>query len=232
MIWKGKNMKNEKPIMSVNRLGVGAVVLGLLASASVSEAQRAIINDLAGPNAGQLTSGPYESQDFSTTYGGLITSATVDLNFNAAAVTAGLVFDIYIYNATASGPTTPLPFFGLLGTVTPTVAGANNYTVHILNPLSVSAGQNYAVVIDTSLSGSQTVAWQYTTSANAATDNAGNLGAFLSGYTSPDLSTWSATAMTGNAFQLSVVPEPSTNACIGVGALALLAINKMRRKTA
>ena len=226
-------MKNEKPIMSVNRLGVGAVVVGLLASASVSEAQRAIINDLTGPNLGQLASGPYEAQDFSTTYSGLITSATIDLNFNATAVTAGAVLDVYIYNATASGPTTPLPLFGLLGSITPTSVGAFNYTVHLIGaPQSVTAGQDYAIIIDTSIGGLGTVAWQYATSANAATDNAGNLGAFLSGYTSPDLSTWSATAMTGNAFQLSVVPEPSTNACIGVGALALLAINKMRRKTA
>jgi hypothetical protein len=218
--------------LAIRGLGVGAVALGVFASATVSHAA-ILINDLTAPTAGEagVVAGPYLSQDFSTPVPGPMLGVTLDLNFSAAAVTAGTPLDVFVYHATASGPTGPLAFFGLLGTVTPTVAGANDYAVNIIpgHNFALTPGQDYAILFDTTLA-SGTVAWEYSTSANAAAANTAHAGqgAFLSGYTAPDGSTWTATS--GDAFQVQVVPEPATTAFIGFGALALLAIQRMRSK--
>ena len=218
-------------LLAVRGLGVGAVVLGLFASATVSHAS-IIINDLSAPTAGEagVAAGPYLAQNFSTPVPGPMLGVTLDLNFSAAAVTAGTPLDVFVYKSNAFGPTGPLAFFGLLGTVTPTVAGAHDYAVSIIpgHNFSLTPGLDYAIMMDTSLA-SGTVAWEYSTSANAATANTASagLGAFLSGYTAPDGAVWSPTS--GDAFQVQVVPEPTTNVFLGFGALALLAIQRMRR---
>jgi hypothetical protein len=219
-------------LLAVRGLGVGAVVMGIFASASVSRADN-LINDLSAAPAGEADPSEYLAQDFSTAVSDPVLGVTLDLDFNAVAVAAGVgaVMDVYVYNASAGGPGSSLPHNGLLGTVTPTVAGAHDYAVNIQagHNFSLTAGQDYAIVLDTAL-GSGTVAWEYATSANAATANAGNGGTFLSSYSSPDESLWTGNVV--DTFQLQVVPEPATNAFLGLGVLALLAIQRMRRKHA
>jgi len=217
--------------LSVSGLGVGAVLVGVFASATLSQASD-LINDLSATTAGEAgdAAGPYLAQDFSTSLAGPLSGLILDLNFSQAAVTAGTPLDIFVYHANGSGPTSPLPFFGLLGTVTPTVAGANNYSVNIIpgHSFALTAGQDYSILMDTTLA-SGTVAWEYTTIGGANAANAGNPGTFLSGYTAPDGFTWTPS---GDTFQLQVVPEPATNVFLGFGALALLAIQRIRNQKA
>ena len=218
-------------ILSVSGLAVGAIALSVFATATTSQAAT-LINDLTAATTGEagIGAGPYLAQDFSSTVTGPLSGLTLDLNFSQAAVTAGTPLDIFVYNANGSGPVSPLPFFGLLGTVTPTVAGANNYSVSIIpgHNFALTPGQDYAILMDTTLA-SGSVAWEYTTTAGAAAANAGNLGTFLSAYSAPDGFTWSPSEST---FQLQVVPEPATNVFIGFGALALLAIQRIRKQKA
>lgn len=223
---KSKERKMKTTFMAVRGLGVGVVLLSIFASAPVAHA--ALVGDLSASTVGEsgAAAGPYLAQNIATPVVGPITGVTLDLDFNQAAVTAGAPLDIYVYHANAFGITAPL---GLLGTVTPTVAGATDYAVNINagSNFKLTPGLDYAIELDTKLAAG-TVAWEYTTSGAAATANAANAASFLSGYTSADSFTWSAT--TGDVFQVQVVPEPSTNAIMGFGALALLGIKKMRSK--
>jgi hypothetical protein len=226
---KSKEKIMKTTFMAVRGLGVGAAMLSILASAPVAHA--ALIGDLSASTAGELgaAAGPYLAQNFATPVVGPITGVTLDLDFNQAAVTAGTPLDVYIYHANAFGITAPFGTNSLLGTVTPVVAGATDYAVNLTagSNLKLTPGLDYAIVVDTALAAG-TVAWEYTTSGAAATANAANAATFLSGYTSADSFTWSATS--GDVFQVQVVPEPSTNAIMGFGALALLAMKRMRSK--
>ncbi len=190
-----------------------------------------ILNDLTATTAGELT-GSYLAQDFLANAGGGIVGVTLDLNFSAGASPLG----VYLYNSLGSGPTTPFTgfsYFGLLGTITPTGAGAQDYTVNLINSFGVTSGQYYSILIDTTLA-TGTVAWEYATASDAAAANSANsaTGTFLQAYQYNGVS-W--TALVGGdlgspTFQLEVVPEPSTTAFIGFGGVALILVQRLRRK--
>ncbi len=220
--------KNLVAFFGVPRLGVGAALLALFAFTSVSRADIDIVNSLGDTIAGEaaVSTRPYKAQDFATTVSGQISSVVLDLNFNAAAVTAGSTLDIYIYNATGSGPTGS---GFLLGTITATTSGANQYSVGSLQAYSLTAGQDYAIAVDIALPGSPTVAWEY---ADLGSPNAGTGGSFLNAYNSTNgISNW-VNASQQRLMEVTVVPEPATTTFMGFSALVIVFIHGLRRKTA
>ena len=218
--------KNMGVFWGVPRAGVGVALLALFAFTSVSRADIDIVNSLGDSIAGEaaVSTRPYKAQDFSTIVSGQISGVVLDLNFNAAAVTAGSTLDVYIYNATGSGPT-GIGF--MLGTITATTSGANQYSVGHLQAFSLTAGQDYAIAVDIALPGSPTVAWEY---AALNSPNTGTGGSFLNAYNSTNgISNW-ANASQQRLMAVTVVPEPTTGAILGIGAVAIAASRTLRRR--
>jgi len=219
--------RNWRAFFGVPRLGVGAALLAFFAVTTVSRADIAIVNDLGDTITGEAgtTARPYKAQDFSTTVSGQISSVILDLNFNAAAVTAGSTLDVYIYNATGSGPTGS---GSLLGTITATTSGAHQYSVNGLQVYSLTAGQDYAIAVDIALAGSPTVAWEY--AASGAANAPGAKGSFLNAYNMTN-STEGWVLQTGQQREMAIaVPEPMTGAILGLSALAIAASHTLRRR--
>ncbi len=218
--------KNLGTFFGVPRLGLGAGLLVLFVSTSISRADIDIVNSLGDTIAGEaaVSTRPYKAQDFSTTVGGQINSVILDLNFNAAAVTAGSTLNVYIYNATGTGPT-GIGF--LLGTITASTSGANQYSLANLQAYSLTAGLDYAIAVDIAIPGSPTVAWEYATTGSP---NAGTGGNFLNAYNSTNgINNW-VNASQQRLMAVTVVPEPMTGAILGLGALAIAASRTLRRR--
>lgn len=219
--------KNFRAFFGVPRLGVGAALLALFAFAAVSRADIDIVNSLGDTRAGDApaSNNPFKVEDFSTTVSGQISDVILSLNFNAAAVTAHSPLDVYIYNATGSGPTGS---GSLLGTITPTTTGDHQYTVSGLQAYSLTAGQDYAIGIDETL-GSGTVGWEY---AALNSPNTGTGGSFLGAYNSvAGASPWvSSNPLQQRFMKVTVVPEPMTGAIMGISALVIAGSHTLRRR--
>jgi hypothetical protein len=219
--------KNRRVFFWVPRLGVGAALLALFALTSVSRADIDIVNSLGDTkvNDAPASGNPFKVEDFSTTVSGQISGVILSLNFNAAAVAAHSPLDVYIYNATGSGPTGS---GSLLGTITPTTTGDHQYTVSGLQAYSLTAGQDYAIGIDETL-GSGTVGWEY---AALNSPNTGTGGSFLGAYNSvAGTSPWvSSNPLQQRFMKVTAVPEPMAGTLMGLGALAVAASHTLRRR--
>lgn len=218
---------------------MGAAILALVASALVACAQSVdVVNSLGDTRAGDENSTPRYTriQEFSTTVSGNISSVTLALNFNLAQV--GSVLDVYIYDATGSGsgngsgslfnisnPT-------LLGTITPTSGQTGSdlqFSVSGLDLYALSAGQDYAIVIDSYLNG-HNVAWEYAAVGSA---NAGTGGAFNGAYNYAASSGPEYLSVNQQRFMdvsVTSVPEPSSTAFLGFGGMALIFVQRLRGK--
>jgi len=221
--------KNLRAFFWVPRLGVGAALLAFFAVTSVSRADIDIVNSLGDTkvNDAPASGNPFKVEEFSTTVSGQISGVILSLNFNAAAVAAHSPLDVYIYNATGSGPTGS---GFLLGTITPTTTGDHQYTVAGLQAYSLTAGQDYAIGIDETL-GSGTVGWEY---AALNSPNTGTGGSFLEAYNSvAGNSPWVESSPLQQRFMdvtVTPVPEPRTGAIMGIGALAIAGSHTLRRR--
>ena len=212
----------------------GLIVIGVASLASVAQAAL-VISDLGDTLAGtgSTLTNPYKSQGFGANISGIIDSITVQLTFNAAAVTDGSSASVYILTADSSGqPDQTISSATLLGTITALVAGSQQYTLSTadndLANYTLNAGNSYALAVDISLTGAggPTVGFDYTST------GAGYIGnGVLEHAYNGNGTTWSVAAAHDYLMSVDVMPapEPSPSALFGFGCLTLLAF--LRKKT-
>jgi len=202
----------------LSRCGVGAVLLGFCAFASVTSAE-VVIGNTGDPST--TLSGATVAQVFTMSgTSGNLSSLTLTLDINSAGTAA-----VDLFNVSAGAPIT---LAAVIGSVTTTSAGepvtvAVNLTS---NPL-FTAGGSYAIALAYPASPSASLAWDYTTTAGSG--GTGSLGGIYYSYNSG--STW--TLYAGGAMQMNLqttpVPEvPMTGVVMGFGALAIALGRKFR----
>ena len=227
-------------------LGMGAAALALMASASVMYAQD-VLSDLGTTPTGFATSTAkqYKSQAF-------VMGGTVGGRYNISQIILALKFvgsgttsaNVYLAAASATGtPTTAVNSSILIGTVggtETTVGSLTEYNV-TLNSLGLSdvltGGSDYALIIDSSGNGGTptpaNVQWQFSRTAVAgfplgfAWDGNGT----TANWNQPTGSgTGVANQVRSMELDYTAVPEPSTTAFMGMGGLALIFVQRLRRK--
>ena len=204
-------------------------VLSLFITLTPAARAALIVDDLGDAIKGATSAGsnPYKAQGFSSDASGIISSVTLNLSFNQAAVNAGAVLDVYLYTATSTGqPSESLILATLLGTITASTTGAQLYTLTPAASDTIIAGQNYAIVLNTAMSAGA-VGWEYSSSGSGSTGS----GAFLTAYNGANGSAgWSSVSQQRN-LAVEVVPEPITRALMifGAGGLAI-SLARWRRR--
>ena len=189
-------------------LVVGVVAMGFSAEAGI------VLSNLGDTQTGtaQNTVNQYKSESFTIAGSSTINVQIIlGLNFKNGATSA----NVYLANA-SSTTLKPIPTsvsaFTPLGTVSlssflGTSGGVNKYSVNLTAPLSLTEGQNYAIILDTIGNGSAigSVGWQY-----AGTSQTGFLGAFNLG--SKANPAWGQQVSEVRYMQINTVPEPITQA--------------------
>jgi hypothetical protein len=216
---------------SFQKLGVGFVFSFLIGLTSLSRASVTIVDDTSDTFAGMNASGsdPYKAQIFSVgSTGGQISSVSLDLDFTGSGAN-GATISVLLYNATGTAVGSEI---GTLGTITGTGTGATLYSATGLASDSLTAGNDYAIVIQEANGGPSAVDWEYATSGSASTGS----GSFVS--VSNVKSTDGATWVNDNTHPqyimgISVVPEPAAwGAISGISLLGLCGIRTLRERRA
>ena len=205
-------------------LVVGVVVMGFSAKAGL------VLSNLGDAMTGtaQNNVNQYKAESFTIAGASTINVQIIlGLNFKNGATLA----NVYLANVNST-TFKPIPnsvsAFTLIGTVSSSSSlgtssgGANEYSVNLNAPLSLTEGQNYAIILDTIGNGSAigSVGWQY-----AGTSQTGFLGAFhLGNQTTP---TWGQQVTEVRYMQINAVPEPITQAMmIFVPAVFLISVGR------
>jgi hypothetical protein len=225
--------------------GMGAAILSLMASASVACAQVDVLSDLGAPNSGltSVSTSEFKSQGFNL-------GGTVGNTFDISQIILGLTFsgevtsaNVYLETAGVSGlPGSTAAPTDLIGTVNNTLigtssGGAAEYSVTLAGgSVTLNAATDYALIIDTfGIGGSSaSVNWQYTYTSDSTyfttVDGSGFSGAWNRANKSPFAWNQTGTGTQARYMDLQVVPEPSTQALMVLGAAGLLISVRRQRK--
>jgi hypothetical protein len=228
-------------------LGLGAALMALMATSAVSCAQSVdVLSDLGETlKSTAVNANQYKAEGFTLAGTGTFTINQIILGLAFSGVTTSA--DVYLETASGTGvPSINLAtpgsgyFIGTVGgsSIGTSSGGATEYNVTLSSPISLSAGVDYALIIDTS--GNQggsagAVGWQYfTTSSGIYTTATGSyLGAWNHQNTPAPNGSWVNTQANTQVryMDLVEVPEPSTQALMVLGAAGLLiSVRRQRRK--
>ena len=208
LVTMNKSIKFKRWLLTP--LVVGVVTMGFSAEAGI------VLSNLGDAKNGtaQNNVNQYKAESFTIAGASTINVQIIlGLNFQNGATLA----NVYLANASSTN-FKPIPTsvsaFTLIGTVSSgsslgtSSGGANEYSVNLNSQLSLTEGQNYAIILDTVGNGSAvgSVGWQYSNSSHT-----GFLGAFnLGNQATP---TWGQPQATEVRYmQINAVPEPITQA--------------------